>query len=203
MLIPLVNVYASIEAVGAAMRERPRVDLRAATTLYGASQVLAGLIGSIGMVPRSESSGLVVASGSASRRPLVIAAAVLLVVAFVGPAVALLAEFPVPMATDVLLVAVVFVSLIAVRLYRRVRWTGRRAGATAAALTLCLALTAVSAGWGVAGVFLTNPILSGTILANTGDATMVKTTGMSLMNALRSTSSRAPTIPNVTDVPHV
>ena len=165
MLIPLVNVYASIEAVGAAMPERPGVDLRATTMLYGASQVLAGLIGSIGTVPRSESSGLVAASGSASRRPLVIAAAVLLAVAIVGPAVALLAEFPVPVATDVLLVAVVFVSVIALRLYRRVRWTGRRVGATAAAFALCLALTAFSAGWGVAGVFITNPILSGTILA--------------------------------------
>jgi xanthine/uracil permease len=165
MLIPLVNVYASIEAVGAAMPERPRVDLRATTMLYGASQVLAGLIGSIGTVPRSESSVLVAASGSASRRPLVIAAAALLAVAVVGPAVALLAEFPVPVATGVLMVAVVFVSVIALRIYRRVRWTGRRAGATAAALALCLASTAVSAGWGFAGVFLTNPILSGTILA--------------------------------------
>ena len=165
MLIPLVNVYASIEAVGAAMHEWPRVDLRAATVLYGASQIFAGLMGSIGTVPRSESSGLVAATGESSRGPLVIAGAVLLVVALAGPSVALLAEFPVAVATDVLLVAVIFVALIAVRLYRRVRWTRRRAVATAVALTLCLTLTAVSGRFGVAGVFLTNPILPGTILA--------------------------------------
>ena len=165
MLIPLVNVYASIEAVGAAMHESPRVDLRAATVLYGASQIFAGLMGSIGTVPRSESSGLVAATGESSRGPLVIAGTVLLVVALAGPSAALLAEFPVAVATDVLLVAVIFVALIAVRLYRRVRWTRRRAVATAVALTLCLTLTAVSGRFGVAGVFLTNPILPGTILA--------------------------------------
>ena len=89
----------------------------------------------------------------------------LLVVALAGPSAALLAEFPVAVATDVLLVAVIFVALIALRLYRRVRWTRRRAVATAVALTLCLTLTAVSGRFGVAGVFLTNPILPGTILA--------------------------------------
>ena len=165
MLIPLVNVYASIEAVGAAMHESPRVDLRAATVLYGASQIFAGLMGSIGTVPRSESSGLVAATGESSRGPLVIAGTVLLVVALAGPSAALLAEFPVAVATDVLLVAVIFVALIALRLYRRVRWTRRRAVATAVALTLCLTLTAVSGRFGVAGVFLTDPILPGTILA--------------------------------------
>lgn len=176
MLIPLVNVYASIGAVQAAMRSAPhpdpppqgreiRVNLRAATLLYGGSQVVAGLLGSMGTVPRSESSGLVAASGSGSRRPLMIAGGALLVVAVLGPAVARLASFPVAVATDVLLVAVVFVTLIALRLYRQVRWTRSRAFATAAGLGLCLALTVTSAGWGAAGVFLTNPILPGTLLA--------------------------------------
>ena len=165
MLIPLVNVYASIGAVAAAMPPRPRVEVRMAAVLYGASQVVAGLLGGMGTVPRSESSGLVAASGSTSRRPLVIAAVALIIVAVLGPAVTVLAAFPVAVATDVLLVAVVFVEVIALRLYRRVPWNVPRAVATAGALALCLSMTLVSAGWGAAGVFLTNPILPGTLLA--------------------------------------
>ncbi|HYM51239.1 MAG TPA: solute carrier family 23 protein [Candidatus Limnocylindrales bacterium] len=165
MLIPMINVYASIEAVAAAMPVRERVDLRGATALYGAAQVLAGLVGSVGTVPRSESSGLVAASGAVSRQPLVIAALALVGVALLGPAVAVLASFPVAVAIDVLMVAAAFVALIARRLYARVRWSRPRAAATLAALALCLALTVVSTGWGAVSVFLSNPILPGTLLA--------------------------------------
>ena len=165
MLIPLVNVYASIGAVVAAILPRPSVEVRMSALLYGASQVFAGLLGGMGTVPRSESSGLVAATGSATRRPLAIAAVALIIVAVLGPAVTVLAAFPVAVATDVLLVAVVFVEIIALRLYGQVPWRAPRAIATAAALVLCLAMTLVSANWGVAGAFLTNPILPGTVLA--------------------------------------
>jgi xanthine/uracil permease len=165
MLIPLVNVYASIEAVAAAMPRRPAVDLRAATILYGASQVLAGLVGAMGTVPRSESAGLVAASGVSSRKPLLLAAAVVLIVALSGPAVALLAAFPLAVATDVLMVAVAFVTLIAWRIYRRIDWSRTRIILTAAGFLLCLSLAPLSHRWGAVGVFLTNPVLPGTVLA--------------------------------------
>jgi xanthine/uracil permease len=165
MLIPLVNVYASIEAVAAAMPRRPVVDLRAATVLYGGSQVLAGLLGGMGTVPRSESAGLIAASGVSSRKPLLLAAAVLILVALIGPAVALLAAFPITVATDVLMVAVAFVTLIAWRIYRRIRWSRPRIILTAAGFLLCLLLAPISQGWGAISVFLTNPVLAGTVLA--------------------------------------
>ena len=165
MLIPLVNVYASIEAVAEAMPRRPTVDLRAATILYGASQVLAGLLGAMGTVPRSESAGLVAAGGVSTKKPLLLAAAVLLVVALIGPAVALLAAFPLAVATDVLMVAVAFVTLIAWRMYGRIHWSRTRIALTLVGFLLCLLLAPLSRGWGVVGVFLTNPILPGTVLA--------------------------------------
>jgi len=165
MLIPLVNVYASIEAVAAAMPRRPAVDLRAATVLYGASQVLAGLIGAMGTVPRSESAGLVAASRVRSKKPLLLAAGVLLGVALIGPAVALLAAFPLAVATDVLMVAVAFVTVIAWRIYRHIHWPRARIILTLAGFVLCLLLAPLSQGSGALGVFLTNPILPGTVLA--------------------------------------
>ena len=44
---------------------------------------------------------------------------------------------------------------------------------------------------------------SGTILASTGAATRVNTTGMSVMCLARSTASKGPTTPSVTEVPQV
>lgn len=165
MAIPLVNVYASIEAVAAAGRTRSGVDLRASTMLYGLSQVLAAVLGGIGTVPRSESAGLVAAGGSPSRRPLMIAAIALVLVAICGPAVTILASFPVAVATDVLVVAVAFVTLIAIRIYRKVAWSRPRQVLTALSGMLCLAAPLLLPGLGILGVFLTNPILPGTILA--------------------------------------
>jgi xanthine/uracil permease len=165
MLIPLANVYASIEAVVVAVPRKPEVDLRAATVLYGATQVLAGVLGGMGTVPRSESAGLVVASGVSSRKPLLLAAALLVLTALIGPAVALLAAFPIAVATDVLMVAVAFVTLIAWRIYRRTRWSRQRIILTAGGFLVCLLLAPASHGWGAVGVFLTNPVLPGTVLA--------------------------------------
>lgn len=165
MLIPLVNVYASIGAVAAAMPTSPRIGVRMAAMLYGASQVAAGTLGAMGTVPRSESSGLVAASGSVSRRPMVLAALGLMIVALLGPAVSALAAFPVAVATDVLLLAVVSVGVIARRLYGRVAWSLPRAIATVGALALSIGLTLISGGSGAAGAFLANPILTGTLLA--------------------------------------
>ncbi len=165
MAIPLVNVYASIEAVAAAMPRPHPVNLRASTALYGLSQVLAGSLGAIGTVPRSESAGLVAAGGGSNRAPLITAAILLVLVAICAPAVSVLASFPVSVATDVLVVAVAFVTLIAIRTYRRLAWSRRRQVLTALAGLLCLAGSTLLPNLGIVGVFLTNPILPGTILA--------------------------------------
>jgi xanthine/uracil permease len=96
-LLASFNTIASINVMATTVGEPPPANARRRGLVgHGGTQALTACFGNVlGNVPRLDSSGVVRMLGSQRLRPLAIASAAVVALAFAGPAVALLARLPI------------------------------------------------------------------------------------------------------------
>lgn len=165
-LLASFNAIASIRMMAATTGDPPPAGSeRRGLVVHGGAQSVAACFGNVlGNVPRLESAAIVQMLGNPRPRALAMAAAATIALAFVGPAVALLARLPVPVSAA--LVAVVLGMMIRQSVRQVAAFDQRRRWLVVfPAVAPTFAWLAVSDRLSEQAHLLANPMLIGVVLA--------------------------------------
>lgn len=165
-LLAALNTIASVGAMADAREERPPPDARRRAFIsHGATQAIGAGFGNVlGNVPRLDSVGVVRMLGHARPQALGLAAFAILVLAFIGPAVDLLARIPIAVSAALLAVVLGMLADQGLRQMRGFSWR-RRWLVVAPAVAPSVAWLFFADRLSERGQLLANPLLIGVVLA--------------------------------------
>lgn len=160
------NTVASMRVMAAAIETPPGPEAgRRGLLVDGGAQGLNACLGNLlGHVPRLDAAGVVPLIGSRRRLPLVLAAAAIIGLSFIGPVIDLVALLPVPVSAALLTLVLGMITTQGLhqvaRMDRRSRWL-----VFAPAIVPCLVWLPVAGSLSQTAKLLSNPLLVGTVVA--------------------------------------